>query len=501
MTLSNAGRQPSLHDAMVTYLREHGGGTPPEELAAFFLKLKDPKGVVAAAAIRGILAADRRCFVDDTGQWHARAPSGSAADATLGAQPWCAFFCKTDQARRRLLYCSLFDLSPEPTYVLGGWCIDPSSLPIEDRNLLTDSLGPAAETGNAVSLLENIVRFCGNRIAVFLSSLDRSAITLAAAEAGYYLPDNSMLVSELALAAGIALSRPLTLASLEQAVLGNESGIPDPVKQGERFAACVDELMRQLSPRGIETLDDLDRALQRDRSHLFSGKAFTGEDLLALPSCPGVYGFKDKTGAWLYIGKSSNLRRRLLGYFGDSDESPQKLKRLLDESYSLVIQPYGSELECLIYEYRLIKKYAPLLNSKTDIFERSGSYKPIHDCIVLLPHRDTDKAVSLWLREGHKILLRTVTGDFNDTKPLKGELESFFFTKKMPAAPSDFPELEIAARWIKQAGDGLPVVPVSGMANAGEVGDAVRYAWREFHERRISAAAQKGNKESGFRRV
>ncbi|MBN1128738.1 MAG: nucleotide excision repair endonuclease [Chitinispirillaceae bacterium] len=488
MTLSISTRQVSLHDAMVAYLRKHGDGTPPEDLAALFLKVRDPKQKFAAAAIRGILAPDSRCFIDDTGRWHAHAASGAATETTLNAQPWSALFCRTDTSGNRPLYVAIYDLYPCPSRVISGWLVDPSSLQPEDRVLLTDPAGFDAETETAASLLEKIVRRCSSRITVFLRAGDRCALLRAAGRAGFYLSDNSVLVSELGKAAGIALARPLTTAALEKAVFGTGNDGTDPAKQGERFAASVGELIQRLSLQGLETLDDLERALQRDRSHLFSGKTFTAEDLLALPACPGVYGFKDGAGAWLYIGKASNLRRRLLGYFGDTDESPLKLQRLLDESHSLVTHPYGSELESLIVEYRLIKKYAPALNSKTDIHERSGRHTPVRDCIILLPHVNIKKGVSLWLRKGQKILLRTLSGDFSDDRGLINDLQSFFFVPTTPVSPSDFPETEIAVRWIRQKGKALTVVTVAGMADAGEVFAALRYAWREFRESRTPPA-------------
>jgi hypothetical protein len=485
MTFPSTEKKQSLHDAMVAYLREQPRGTSSCELAALFLKFKNPGQKFAAAAIGGILATDNRCFTDKSDLWFARAPLSpdTLPFEHLRELPWSALYCLSDPAERRLLYCALWDLRPSPSRVLDGWLVDPALIPEDERDVPAVSFNAA---GPQV-LLKKIVESGHNRILVFCSSRDRALLSAACTDAGVVLPDDTVLVSDCAKAAGISLARPLSFASLERAVLGVEAGHDmSGNKQAERFATCVDELIELLCRKGLETRSDLDRALQSDRSHYFSGKAFTYDDILALPAAPGVYGFKDANGVFLYIGKSSNLRRRLLSYFADTDESPRKRDRLQSESHTFVTHPCGSELESLIYEYRLLKKHTPVLAAKTGINERRGAFKPIHDSIILLPHVEAGKGMSLWFREGRKIKLRPFAPDFPVEDPLKEELQSFFFCEKLPAETSDFPEIEIATRWIKQAGDSLPVVPVARMADVEELYNALRIAWRD-HQELVSA--------------
>ncbi len=473
--------QVPLHDAIVALLRERPEGVSSREIAERFLRLKDPERKTAAAAIGAVLAGDRRCFHDaGSGRWHALQASVPAPAETLRRLPWMAAYGLIDPGARRILYLSLWETSPASACLASGWLVDPDSLPCDERTTVQSSADPPFSRASAEDLCTTAVHACEKRIPVFLSSRTRGLLASACAAHGEILTDDIVLASELLKAADAPVPRPLTLGVFEETVLGTEQAGASARKQGERFAACVAELLMLLGSKGIESRQQLDLRVREDKMPLFAGKEFTYDTLLALPAQPGVYGFRDRAGTYLYIGKASNLRRRLLSYFCDTEESPFKLERLRTQSHTLVTHLCGSELECLIYEHRLIGKYAPPLNRKIDILERKGTFRPVGDCIVLLPHAAPGKGMSVWFRENQKILLKSFSGTFEPNSPLIAELNSFFFSPRLPAGFSDFPELEIAVRWIKQHTDSLPIVPVSRMACAEEIYDAMRIAWRDM---------------------
>jgi hypothetical protein len=473
------GRKPSLHDGIVAFLRERPGGVSPGEVAERFLKLRAPDPKTAAAAIAGMLGADRRCFTDADGRWHASAGSAQPAEA-LGALPWIAVYCLTDPGARRLLYLALWEITPSLSCLGSGWLVDPRSLPYDECEVLQSAADGPFSRGAAAALLAAVARAGERRLPVFMSSHVRGLVAAACLTYGESLTDDTVLAGQLLKAAGAAVPRPLTLEAFEQAVLGAEQGGASARKRGERFAASLAELLQTLAGKGIESREQLDRCLRDDTAPLFAGKEFTYDTLLALPARPGVYGFRDAAGAYLYIGKTNNLRRRLLSYFSDTDESPVKIERLRAQSRSFVAHPCGSELECLIYEYRLIRKYMPPLNRQTQIFERKGTFRPIDDCIVLLPHAAPGKGMSVWFRHNQKILLKPFSGAFDTDDAFVAELKTFFFSRSLPPAVSDFPEQEIAVRWIKRHADTAAIVPVSRHACADEIYDAMRIAWRDL---------------------
>ena len=85
------------------------------------------------------------------------------------------------------------------------------------------------------------------------------------------------------------------------------------------------------------------------------------ERLAALPDHPGVYFFRDTTGAIIYIGKSVSLRSRVRSYFTGKPDS-NKTGRLRQEIAALDWQITGSELEALLLESRLVKRHLPRFN-------------------------------------------------------------------------------------------------------------------------------------------
>jgi excinuclease ABC subunit C len=83
----------------------------------------------------------------------------------------------------------------------------------------------------------------------------------------------------------------------------------------------------------------------------------------SLPNSPGVYLFKNKSGAIIYIGKSGNLKNRVKSYFLARTKffNPAKVK-MLSEIANIEIIKTESEISALIKESELIKKHKPKFN-------------------------------------------------------------------------------------------------------------------------------------------
>jgi excinuclease ABC subunit C len=85
------------------------------------------------------------------------------------------------------------------------------------------------------------------------------------------------------------------------------------------------------------------------------------EILKNLPTKPGVYLHKDKYGKVIYVGKAINLRSRVRSYFHNNVDSI-KTQRLRRDITDIEIITTDSELEALLLENTLIKKYKPHYN-------------------------------------------------------------------------------------------------------------------------------------------
>lgn len=75
----------------------------------------------------------------------------------------------------------------------------------------------------------------------------------------------------------------------------------------------------------------------------------------------GVYYFYDQSGNILYIGKSNDIRKRILQHFASQKRS--KELRLLHEIADISFENTGSELVALLLESDEIKKFKPPYNS------------------------------------------------------------------------------------------------------------------------------------------
>ena len=84
------------------------------------------------------------------------------------------------------------------------------------------------------------------------------------------------------------------------------------------------------------------------------------EKLSLVPNKPGSYQMKNKDGVIIYVGKAKNLQRRLRSYFTRTVTG--KTRMLVEDIDDFEYIVTSSELESLILEITLIKKYDPKYN-------------------------------------------------------------------------------------------------------------------------------------------
>lgn len=84
------------------------------------------------------------------------------------------------------------------------------------------------------------------------------------------------------------------------------------------------------------------------------------EKLAVLPEQPGCYLMKDKNGTVIYVGKAKVLKKRVRSYFTGTHDG--KTQRLVNEIADFEYIVTSSNVEALILEMNLIKKYDPKYN-------------------------------------------------------------------------------------------------------------------------------------------
>jgi excinuclease ABC subunit C len=83
-----------------------------------------------------------------------------------------------------------------------------------------------------------------------------------------------------------------------------------------------------------------------------------------LPTAPGVYLFKDKKGAILYVGKAGNIRHRVNSYFQKPAGKDLKTLAMLEKVADIDTMVTDTEKEAFILEDTLIKTHHPRYNVK-----------------------------------------------------------------------------------------------------------------------------------------
>lgn len=84
------------------------------------------------------------------------------------------------------------------------------------------------------------------------------------------------------------------------------------------------------------------------------------EKLAILPTQPGCYLMKDKHQMVIYVGKSKSLKNRVKSYFTGAND--RKTQRLVQEIVDFEYIVTTTEIDALVLEMNLIKKYDPKYN-------------------------------------------------------------------------------------------------------------------------------------------
>lgn len=132
--------------------------------------------------------------------------------------------------------------------------------------------------------------------------------------------------------------------------------LPDAEATAEAMIALIPLLLEQ----GTVNLDEAVR-FATPRVNRYAHKLALAEDL---PDGPGVYLMKDAQGKVLYVGKASNLRRRVRSYFGPGGQHSRRIGKALADLEHVDHEPLGSEFEALLREGELIRALSPPCNSR-----------------------------------------------------------------------------------------------------------------------------------------
>ncbi|MDA0565443.1 DEDD exonuclease domain-containing protein [Streptomonospora sp. S1-112] len=197
---------------------------------------------------------------------------------------------------------------------------------------------------------------------------DVGFLKAACAEHGYPWPAPQVLDT-------VALARRLVtrdeVPNHKLGTLAGFFGVPDQpthraLDDARATVGVLHGLLERLGSFGVDTAEELrsfrsaPTAAQRAKRRIADG----------VPEAPGVYVFTDAKGDTLYVGKSTNLRRRVRSYFTGSEKRARirEMAALVEGVTPIVC---GTGLEAEVRELRLIAERKPPYNRRSRNPERA----------------------------------------------------------------------------------------------------------------------------------
>lgn len=84
--------------------------------------------------------------------------------------------------------------------------------------------------------------------------------------------------------------------------------------------------------------------------------------IVSLPESPGIYKYYDASGVLMYIGKAKSLKKRVSSYFNKNHYENRKTAVMVGKIANIEFTLVESEMDALLLENALIKRYQPRFN-------------------------------------------------------------------------------------------------------------------------------------------
>jgi DNA polymerase III subunit epsilon len=139
---------------------------------------------------------------------------------------------------------------------------------------------------------------------------------------------------------------------------------PDAALTG-MVAVALFEHARDAGFASFEEVKSIARPVtRRPRERMARASSVVDRSILAtIPKAPGVYLMRDANEHVVYVGKAKNLRDRVGTYFSQPLGYTRKMDGLIESLTRIQVEVVGSELEALLLESQLIRRYQPRYNT------------------------------------------------------------------------------------------------------------------------------------------
>ncbi len=247
----------------------------------------------------------------------------------------------------------------------------------------------------------------------------------------------------------------------------------DPVSITETLERVLSALRRP-----GETLEDLREAARGDAPRIpWERFAFDRAFLRSLPETAGTYRFLDADGSVVYVGRSRNLRRRLLSYFREGGRRDLRSARLLRSLHRIEVDPLRSDLEAVLEEARQIASSRPPGNVQVGFRTGRGRGGRLRSILILEPAPPPHALRAYLLRDG-VLLDRVAIGPRGGGLRRIGRIldDRFFSYRPGPVSGGEITvDVELIARWLAAHRDRVVAFDPTDLRTADEV--VARLRW------------------------
>jgi predicted GIY-YIG superfamily endonuclease len=392
-------------------------------------------------------------------------------------------------------------IGEDPAFLLkdGLWCVveeeEMLGVPIEDLELSflafsqaqggidlsvmrsrgTEAYGSISFVGGrSYELLEEISNFIAETVPVAFDPPEAIRSIFGADEVAelfgiYDLCWISLKKLARSISKGKALTSPEALFSV-LGIVHEERRSPE--RESELLLEAFSRMIRMIGePNTLCDLLELQMPLPEERIRRLREKRELVRDL---PKAPGVYEVIGEGGETIYVGKSKNIRRRVLSHLYSALAPSDKALSIAEEMREVRYEVVGSELEALLLEARRIRERRPRLNKQIFVSPKDRALRRrFKNLVLVMPSAEPGCAELFIVSEGRPIRQRRIGRDADERELAIEVWRSFGIPScgDNVLMDEEEQELEIFYRWLEGNMDRVDMVNMDEVAG---IEDAVR---------------------------
>ena len=458
------------------FVQQSGGRASALAIVRSVLHMRNATPVVAERLLSTMLQNDPRLAPDGLGNWHLVA---SAESESQKLAPINIFVIDTPMRYREVIAASRL--------VLGLSAFregQEAKVETYTVSLSRESRGnePAGEQ-SVTSAQEFIDQWWPVLLeAVIVSWHPRTvhaALGRIGASAGLPFYADTMISLQTLARNLLHLVRPPKLQTLYRELFAAstwEDSHPNQVRSQTEILA---QLVKTCHDRGLKTWEQIATFASKPERADFGSFEFEESYVENLPEAPGVYLMKDRQGHVIYVGKAANLKQRVQSYFRAANPTEPKLQAILANLAHLSYEVVDTELDALLREQALIRRFQPAANKQFFIHADAHTQSENVRGIFLVPvHQHylpkTKNRVIIYVLARQELQRFSAVAGRKPGKRLRQAVAELFHRHHATAERGDSaatigPQVAIASRWLRQNRNWVSSIDIEDCASTEDV--------------------------------